>query len=60
MVLRTGIDEGSSQTVHARSSYIAPEIVWGARFNSILELTRGEQVVAIDVDRIHEGEAVAE
>ena len=60
MVLLTGIDEGSSQTVHARSSYIAPEIVWGARFNSILELTRGEQVVAIDVDRIHEWEAVAD
>jgi inward rectifier potassium channel len=36
IVSLTGIDESFSQTVHARHSYTADEIVWGARFVDIL------------------------
>ena len=56
MVLLTGIDESFSQAVHARTSYISREVVWNARFKSILELTEGETTVSIDVSRIDEFE----
>ena len=36
IVSLTGIDESFSQTVHARHSYTADEIVWGVRFVDIL------------------------
>ena len=35
LVLLSGIDEALEQTVHARSSYQAHEIVWNARFQSM-------------------------
>src|SRR5207247_3238333 len=35
LVLLSGIDEALEQTVHARSSYRANEIVWNARFQSV-------------------------
>ena len=35
LVLLSGIDEALEQTVHARSSYRADEIVWNARFQSM-------------------------
>ena len=38
-MLLTGVDETSEQTVHARTSYRADEIVWNARFRSVF---RGE------------------
>ena len=34
LVLLSGIDETFEQTVHARSSYVADEIAWNARFVS--------------------------
>ncbi|HVN83839.1 MAG TPA: ion channel [Candidatus Binatia bacterium] len=39
IVSLTGLDETFSQTVHARHSYVAEEIVWGARFVDILSRT---------------------
>lgn len=36
IVSLTGLDESFGQTVHARHSYAADEIVWGARFVDIL------------------------
>ena len=59
MVLLTGIDESFSQAVHARTSYISREVVWNARFKSILELTEGDVPVSIDVSRIDEFERLA-
>jgi inward rectifier potassium channel len=32
----TGIDDTFSQTIHARWSYTADEIVWGGRFGDML------------------------
>ncbi len=58
LVLLSGIDEAFEQTVHARSSYRADEIVWNARFRSMfLELDARSQV-SVDISRIHEIERV--
>lgn len=54
----TGIDESFSQTVHARHSWIAEEIIWGARFVDILSrLPDGRRQV--DYRRFHDVEPVA-
>src|SRR5262245_48960525 len=54
LVLLSGIDETFEQTVHARSSYRAEEIVWNARFRSMFLPAAGGSSVAVDVSRIHE------
>lgn len=53
LVLLTGIDEASEQTVHARSSYRAAEIVWNARFQSMFLRADGGSV-SVDISRVHE------
>ena len=54
LVLLSGVDEALEQTVHARSSYRADEIVWNARFQSMfLEVDR-ESRVAVDISRVHD------
>lgn len=53
LVLLTGFDETFSQTVHARSSYRAGEIVWGRRFADMFDHDVAEGV-AVDVDRLSE------
>jgi inward rectifier potassium channel len=54
LVLLSGVDEALEQTVHARSSYRADEIVWNARFRSMfLELDRQSRV-AVDISRVHD------
>ena len=52
LVLLTGMDDTFSQKVHARSSYKAEEVVWGARFQNIFERTSPDAHLAIDVSRI--------
>jgi inward rectifier potassium channel len=56
LVLLTGIDEALEQTVHARSSYRADEIIWNARFQSMFRPADGR--VAVDISRVHEIERV--
>jgi len=58
LVLLTGIDEALEQTVHARSSYRADEIVWNARFQSMFLPTDGRSIVSVDISRVHEIELV--
>jgi inward rectifier potassium channel len=53
LVLLSGIDETFEQTVHARSSYSADEIVWNARFQSMFRPIDARSRVSIDVSRIH-------
>ena len=53
LILLTGIDETFSQTVHARSSYKAHEVVWNARFTNIFNRTSGDGPLRVDVSRIH-------
>jgi inward rectifier potassium channel len=56
LILLTGIDETFSQTVHARSSYKPPEILFGQRFVNIYNPTDHKGVVSIDVRRLSETE----
>lgn len=53
LVLLTGIDETFSQTVHARSSYEAEEIVWQARYRDIYNQPTGSGRLTIDVRKLH-------
>jgi len=50
-----GYDETHSQEVHARTSYTAREIVWGARFTTILRRNdNGQATIALDKLSLHE------
>jgi inward rectifier potassium channel len=57
LVLLTGSDETFSQVVHARSSYQADEIVWGARFADMF-VRSGNGLLGVDMRKIHEIEPV--
>jgi inward rectifier potassium channel len=54
LVLLSGVDEALEQSVHARSSYRADEIVWNARFQSMFLESDSRSRVAVDISRIHE------
>ena len=54
LVLLSGIDETFEQTVHARSSYRADEIVWNARFRSMFLPTGSRSPVSVDITRVHD------
>jgi inward rectifier potassium channel len=53
LVLLSGTDETFAQTVHARSSYKAEEVVWGARFTNLFNPPREDGVLSIDISRLH-------
>jgi inward rectifier potassium channel len=53
LVLLTGFDETFSQTVHARSSYLAEEVVWNARFADIFNRPADDGLLTIDVRKLH-------
>jgi inward rectifier potassium channel len=59
LVLLSGIDETFEQVVHARSSYLADEIAWNARFKSMYLPSDREPNVSIDINRLHEIEPVS-
>jgi inward rectifier potassium channel len=48
LVLLSGIDETFAQTVHARSSYRAEEILWNRRFRSIFVQEQGKSL-SVDI-----------
>jgi inward rectifier potassium channel len=58
LVLLSGIDEALEQTVHARSSYRANEIVWNARFQSMFLSADARSRISVDVSRVHEIESL--
>jgi inward rectifier potassium channel len=53
LILINAIDDKSSHTVHARSSFKWDEIVWGARFKNMYRRTRNGRM-SIDLKRIHD------
>jgi inward rectifier potassium channel len=55
VVTVTGLDETMSQTVHARTSYLAHEVLWGHRFADIFTQTEDGRL-AIDYRRFHDTE----
>ena len=59
LVLLSGIDETFAQTVHARSSYRAEEIIWNRRFRSMFVEEQGGSL-SVDISRLHDVENVAE
>jgi len=54
LVLLSATDETSQQVVHARSSYVASEVVWNARFASPFEPSAIADGVSVDVGRLSE------
>lgn len=52
LTLLTGIDDSSTQTVHARSSYLAEEIVWNARFGEIFNRPASDGLLSIDLHKL--------
>lgn len=52
LVLLSGTDEGFAQVVHARSSYEASEVVFGARFVSLYNPPATDGTISIDVARL--------
>jgi inward rectifier potassium channel len=58
LVLLSGIDETFAQTVHARSSYRADEIVWNMRFRSMFVETDARSHISVDISRLHDIEKI--
>jgi inward rectifier potassium channel len=56
LVLLTGVDETYEQTVHARTSYRADEIIWNARFQSVFRDESRSHLVSVDVSRLNDFE----
>ena len=55
IVILTGVDENTSQAVHARRSYGAEEIKWGARFVDIIAAAQNEGGLRrVDYRRFHD------
>jgi len=52
MIYLTALDETFSQIVHARASYRADEVVFGARFRNIIDREDETGMVRVDVRRI--------
>jgi inward rectifier potassium channel len=55
LVLLTGIDETFAQTVHSRSSYVAEELIWGARWVKLFEADE-QPILYLDMERFHRHE----
>lgn len=58
MILLSGTDETSGQAVYARSSYVADEIVWNARFQSIYPPDGARGSLVGDISRLHDVEPI--
>jgi len=59
LIRLSAFDETTGQTVHLRSSYKWDEVVWGARFATIIDRTAADGIVRVDVHRLSEIEPVA-
>ena len=55
VVTVTGLDETMSQSVHARTSYLAHEVLWGRRFVDVFTQTKDGRL-AVDYRRFHDTE----
>ena len=54
LILLSGTDETFAQVVHARSSYVASEVVYGARFASLFGPEGDDARLSIDIGRLSE------
>lgn len=58
LILLTGMDETFSQMVHTRSSYAAHDLIWNARFANVFNRRVGQEMLTIDVRRLHDIESL--
>ena len=58
LVTISATDETFAQTVSARSSYKANEMLWGAKFRNIFNPADDEGMLSVDVERIDDVERV--
>jgi inward rectifier potassium channel len=54
LILLNGFDETFSQNVHTRSSYLAEEVVWGARYRNMFRPPRPDGKVTVDIRKLDE------
>ncbi|MES1245124.1 MAG: ion channel [Acidobacteriota bacterium] len=54
LVFLTAFDETFSQTVQSRSSYLAKDVIWSAKFESVFNPQREDGVVSIDIGHLNE------
>lgn len=54
LILLNGFEETFSQTVHARSSYTADEVVWGAKFTSMFNPADAQSAISVDIRKLHD------
>ena len=59
LILLYGFDETFSQTVHARSSYTAEEVVWGAKFKSVFNPPEADGTLSVDIQKLDEVDRLA-
>ncbi len=59
LILLSGTHDTFSQTVYARSSYVAREIDWGRRFVSVFRPMAADGIVRIDIKRLDVTEGAA-
>ena len=57
LILLTAVEEDFGQNVHARSSYLADEVVWGGRFADMY-LDTDDGSMGVDMRRLHHIDAV--
>lgn len=60
LILLSGTDESFAQTVHARTSYKWEEVVFGARFKSLLAPAGADDLLSVDIRQLDEIEVAAE
>jgi inward rectifier potassium channel len=60
LILLTAIDETSSQTVHARSSFKPQEVIWSAKFANIYKQVDSGDAISIDIRKLSQIEKVAD
>ena len=53
LILLTGVDESFNQSVHARSSYKANEVIFDAKFSSIFDPETSDHFLTIDVNKLN-------
>jgi inward rectifier potassium channel len=58
LVFIKGFDEVFANTVVSRTSYVAEEIVWGAKFKIMYHSSDNKEHTIIDIDRINEYELI--
>ena len=58
LILLNGVDETFAQVVYSRSSYVAHDVIWNARFANVFSRPSDGRPVMVDLERFHEVEVL--